>query len=151
MQVDLNLDSEDLPASVGRLVERAVRLDLAAAQAEELIIGLNKLHIVVVTGARRLARGLDVVLSTAVVLAQLHLLHTTIEISSDLNPVAALCELDGAGSDETLGHALGAGGTTNWAGAVREGRVLALADLFSGSLGKHEAESILVLDGDGLT
>lgn len=122
---------------MGRPVEGAVGLVLAAAQAVDLDIGLQQLDIVRIARTFGSPGRLDIVLSAAV--AGTETVLAAVDAARDLDVALAFVGDPVQTLDEALGQHAGVAGRGNVLVAEGHGAVLALPDDLAGLGGQHKA------------
>ena len=141
--------AENLPASVGGLVDGAVGLGLASAEAVDVGVGLDQLDKVLVASEGGTDGGLDVVLSTAILGVEAVLL--AVHATGDLDPAGGGVADNVGRLDEALGEDTGLGGTAHVSlGAEGNGAVLVGGNVTSVHRGEEQAEVLAVVDGTDL-
>lgn len=136
--------TDDSAASIFRSVGRAIRLVLAAAQAEDLLIRLKQLNKVWVTEAFGTRRSIGIILSTFIMLGEL--VRVTINGASYLDisafPSAVVGRLD-----KTFREDLGIGNGIDGFCAEGNGAVFILGDTTAWIGRQEEAETRVAFDG----
>jgi len=135
-------------AAIGGLVDGAVLLLLAAADAVFAIIGLDQLDVVVVASALGADGGLDVVLTATVVLAQA--VFGAIHFASDLDPAGLSVGDKVGGLDEAGRENASLGGLGHGLGTESDSPILVLGNVTAVYGGQEQAEVLSVLDGADL-
>lgn len=141
--------AEDLLASVGGLVDGAVGLGLAGADAVDVGVGLDQLDKVLVAGVGGTDGGLDVVLSTAILGVEAVLL--AVHATGDLDPASGAVADNVGRLDEALGEDTSLGSTGHVGlGAEGNSAVLVGGNVTSVHGGEEQAEVLVVVDGTDL-